>query len=112
MSSYQRGRHAKPSAGRRRLVTRAVGATAVPFAALLALAAPAAADAADYLYELEVRHAAWTAQELLDAGYRACSMMDRGIPASEVTDRLDREMGFGVALAFDIASMAVIHLDC
>ncbi|MDZ4268862.1 MAG: DUF732 domain-containing protein [Mycobacterium sp.] len=112
MSSYQRSRHAKPSAGRRRLVTWALGATAVPFAALLAQAAPAAADAADYLYELEVRHTAWTAQELLDAGYRACSMMDRGVPASDVTDRLDREMGFGVALAFDIVSMAVIHLDC
>lgn len=81
-------------------------------AALLAAAAPAVADEDDYLYVLEVRHASWTAQELLAAGYRACSMMDRGIPASDVTDRLDRDMGFGVALAFDIVSMAVIHLDC
>lgn len=37
---------------------------------------------------------------------------ERGTPASDVTDHLDRERGFGVALAFDIVSAAVVHLGC
>ncbi len=80
--------------------------------ALFVGAAPAAADTASFLSVLEDRHTSWTSQELLAAGNTACSMIERGTPASVVTDHLDRERGFGVALAFDIVSAAVVHLGC
>ena len=98
MSSYQR-----------RLLAAAATAAC---AALFVETAPAAADSAGFLSVLEPRHTSWTSQELLTAGHTACSMINRGTPASVVTDHLDREMGFGVALAFDIVSAAVIHLGC
>ncbi|GAB3217173.1 DUF732 domain-containing protein [Mycolicibacterium hippocampi] len=102
MSSYQRSR----AAGL--LAASATGACV----ALFVGAAPAAADTASFLAALEDRHTSWTSQELSTAGHTACSMIERGTPASEVTDHLDRERGFGVALAFDIVSAAVVHLGC
>jgi hypothetical protein len=78
----------------------------------LVQAAPAAADDDAYLLEVEHRYTMMTAQQLLAAGHRACSIVDSGEPASSATDMLSRELGVGVSIAFGIVSNAIIHLGC
>ncbi len=90
----------------------AVTACAAAAVALLTPAAPASADAADFLHRVQPRYVFMTAPQLLAAGYRACAIIEHGDPSSDAVEQLDRELGIGVPVAFDIVQAAVIHLGC
>jgi Flp pilus assembly protein TadB len=92
-----------------------VRALCVPFAAAavaIGLAAPAAAADNDYLETLQPRLTFLSPSQLMAAGDEVCRVIHAGAPSSAAVDRLSRDMGVSVPVAFEIVSAAVIHLGC
>jgi hypothetical protein len=92
-------------------MVRSLLATLLVAPAALALAAPAAADEAEYL-ELRERLVFLTADQLLTEGRRVCQATANGMGASDIVGMVRRDLGASSAAATDIVTTAIIELDC
>jgi hypothetical protein len=87
-------------------VVFAVGATT------LGLAAPAAADSGTYLQALQPRYAYLSESQLLSTGKEACATARSGVPASDNTIKVSKELGISTSAAYEIVVNAINHLGC
>ncbi len=81
-------------------------------ATAIGTAAPASADSATYLKTLQPTYAYLSASQLQSAGSKVCSAMHSGMPASDVTQMLSKDMGVSVSAAYEIVIAAINHLGC
>ncbi|MFY9921710.1 MAG: DUF732 domain-containing protein [Mycobacterium sp.] len=84
----------------------AVGASTV------GLAAPASADTDTYLETLQTRYAYLSEQQLLSAGNQACATARSGVPASENTIKVSKDLGVSTSAAYEIVAASVKYLGC
>ena len=87
-------------------VTFAIGATTIGFAA------PAAADTNSYLQSLHPTYAYLSESQLLSAGQQACATARSGVPASDNTIKVSKDMGISTSAAYNIVVNAINHLGC
>ena len=78
----------------------------------LALAAPAAADNAGYLHELQASYPTVGAQQLLSEGNWVCSAIRGDMNATDAVVMVQKDIGVSVPAAGDIVAAAVVHLGC
>jgi hypothetical protein len=90
----------------------AVGATAI------GLAAPAAADSSTYLHSstylqsLHPRYAFLSESQLLSAGNQAYATARSGVPASDNTITVSKDLGVSTSAAYEIVVASINHLGC
>jgi len=84
----------------------AVGAT------LIGLAAPATADTASYLQSVGPTYAYMSESQLLSAGHQACATARSGMPASDNTIKVSKDMGISTSAAYNIVVNSINHLGC
>ena len=84
----------------------AVGSTTI------GLAAPAAADTSSYLESLHPTYAYLSESQLLSAGQQACATARSGVPASDNTIKVSKDMGISTSAAYNIVVNAINHLGC
>ena len=75
-------------------------------------AAPAAADDAGYLSHLQDRFSFLSSQQLLAEGHKVCSVMGRGVGASDAVTMVTKDLGVTIAVAADIVAGAADDLGC
>jgi hypothetical protein len=95
--------------------TRMVPALGVLFAvgaSTIGLAAPATADTASYLQSVQPTYAYMSESQLLSAGHQACATARRGIPASDNTIKVSKDMGISTSAAYNIVVNSINHLGC
>jgi hypothetical protein len=80
--------------------------------ASLAFAAPAAADEAEYLHELQPSYLYLSPQELLSEGMKVCQVARTALPAPNIVVMVQRDLKVSVTTAGDIVAAAVVQLDC
>jgi hypothetical protein len=98
------------SASRRVIGVFALGALSA--ASAIGLAAPAAADSGTYLQSVHTRYAYMSESQLLSAGNQACATARSGVPASDNTFRLSKDLGMSTSAAFEIVKASINHLGC
>jgi hypothetical protein len=84
----------------------AVGATTI------GLAAPASADTSSYLESVHPTYAYMSESQLLSAGQQACATARSGVPASDNTIKVSKDMGISTSAAYNIVVNAINHLGC
>ncbi|AMO63082.1 Protein of uncharacterised function (DUF732) [Mycolicibacterium phlei] len=80
--------------------------------AAIPLAAPAAADADEFVRKVQAKWVYLSADQVMTAGNQACAALRSGVPASVVIDNLNQGLGVSVLAAQDIVSTAVVELGC
>ena len=83
-----------------------------PIVASLAFAAPAGADSAEYLHQVQPFYTNFTAEQSLSEGFRVCSAIGSGMNAPDAVEMVQKDIGASVPAAGDIVSAAVVYLDC
>ena len=78
----------------------------------LAFAAPASADTAGYLAELQPFYPTLSSQQLLTEGYKVCNATRSGTSSAVALQMVQKDIGVSVPTAGDIVSAAVVHLGC
>nr|WP_234712955.1 DUF732 domain-containing protein [Mycolicibacterium komanii]CRL76806.1 hypothetical protein CPGR_04611 [Mycolicibacterium komanii] len=91
---------------------RIIGSLIAAAGTAVAFAAPAAADQADFVRQLQEKYVFLGADQLISAGNQACAAGARGVPAAETVMRIRDELGISTAAAGDIVSLAVVELGC
>jgi hypothetical protein len=89
-----------------------VGALIAAFAAAVAFAAPAAADADEFVRTMQIRYAFLSEEQLLSAGAKACNLIGSGAPAADAVIMVRNDLGVSVSAAGEIVSSAVVDLGC
>lgn len=84
----------------------AVGATTI------GLAGPAAADTTSYLQSVQPTYAYMSESQLLSAGRQACASARSGMPASDTTIKVSKDMGISTSAAYNIVVNSINHLGC
>ncbi|WP_142392697.1 DUF732 domain-containing protein [Mycobacterium sp. 3519A] len=92
--------------------SKAVRVVIVGAAMSLAFAPSAAADSAGFLHAVVPTYNNVTPQQLLTAGYNACSSIRGGMNSTDAILQVQHEIGVSVPAAGDIVSAAVVHLGC
>jgi hypothetical protein len=87
------------------------GVGAVSAFAVMA-AAPAQADAATYLQQLQTRYVYLNPQQLLAEGYRVCQAERSGVNSSDVVSMVYRDLPVPMSAALDIQVGAIDELGC
>lgn len=100
------------SASRRVTGACALGALTVAAASAIGLAAPAAADTDTYLETLQTRYAYLSEQQLLSAGNQACATALSGVPASDNTIKVSKDLGVSTSAAYEIVAASIKYLGC
>ena len=95
-----------------RWLTGAFALGALSAGAAIGLAAPASADSASYLAAVAPRYAYMSDSQLMSAGNQACSNARSGIPASDSTIKISKDMGISTSAAYEIVVNAMNHLGC
>ncbi|MDT5004218.1 MAG: hypothetical protein QOJ24_1394 [Mycobacterium sp.] len=90
----------------------ALGAFFAVAAATTGLAAPAAADTTSYLQSVQPTYAFMSESQLLSAGHQACASARSGIPASDNTIKVSKDMGISTSAAYNIVVNSINHLGC
>jgi hypothetical protein len=90
----------------------ALGAFIAVAATTTGLAAPAAADTASYLQSVQSTYAFMSESQLLSAGHQACASARSGIPASDNSIKISKEMGISTSAAYNIVVNSINHLGC
>jgi hypothetical protein len=92
---------------------------AIPLAVLFGAAAtaigtatPAAADSSSYLQSVAPRYAYMSDSQLLAAGNQACATARSGVPASDNTIKLSKQLGISTSAAYEIVLASINHLGC
>jgi hypothetical protein len=79
----------------------------------LGFAAPAsAADSNEYLTKLQPRYNYLSSSQLMAAGNKACAAMQSGVPASDVSTMISRDLGVSVSAGYEISVNAINYLGC
>jgi hypothetical protein len=78
----------------------------------LAFAAPASADTAGYLGELQDFYPTLSTQQLLTEGQKVCNATRSGRNSVDALQMVQKDLGVSVPAAGDIVSAAVVHLGC
>jgi hypothetical protein len=81
-------------------------------ASTIGLAAPATADTASYLQSVQPTYAYMSESQLLSAGHQACATARSGIPASDNTIKVSKDMGISTSAAYNIVVNSINHLGC
>ena len=81
-------------------------------AATIGLAAPAAADSSTYLESLHPRYAYMSESQLMSAGNQACANARSGVPASDSTIEVSKDLGISTSAAYEIVVASINHLGC
>jgi hypothetical protein len=84
----------------------AVGATTI------GLAAPASADTASYLQSVHPTYNYMSESQLLSAGHQACATARSGMPASDNTIKVSKDLGISTSAAYNIVVNSINHLGC
>jgi hypothetical protein len=84
----------------------AVGATTT------GLAAPASADSSTFLDSLHTRYAYLSESQLMSAGNQACVTARSGVPASDNTIKVSKDLGISTSAAYEIVVASINHLGC
>lgn len=95
-----------------RWVTGAFALGALSAAAAIGLAAPASADTTSYLQSVHTRYAYLSESQLLNAGNRVCATARSGVPASDNTIQVSKELGISTSAAYEIVVASINHLGC
>ncbi|WP_231983464.1 DUF732 domain-containing protein [Mycobacterium sp. 852002-51961_SCH5331710] len=91
---------------------RIIGLLIAAAATAVALAAPAAADHAQFVRQLQEQYVFLGADQLISAGNFVCAEAARGVPAAETVMKIRDDLGISTAAAGDIVSLAVVELGC
>jgi hypothetical protein len=76
-------------------------------------AAPAHADAGNYLQLLDDKYAYLSKQQLLAEGYKVCAAFNHGMSAAPAVEMVQKDLGgVSVAVAVDIVGAAAVGLGC
>ena len=78
----------------------------------LGLAAPASAASNDYLDKLQPRYDYLSSSQLMAEGNKACAAMRSGMPASDVTTMVSKDLGVSVSAGYEITVNAISSLGC
>ena len=81
-------------------------------ASAIGLAAPASADTDTYLTEPATRYAYLSESQLLSAGNQACATARSGVPASDNTIKVSKDLGISTSAAYEIVVASINHLGC
>jgi hypothetical protein len=95
-----------------RWVTGAFTLGALSAAAAIGLAAPASADSSSYLQSVHTRYAYLSESQLLNAGNQVCATARSGVPASDNTIQVSKELGISTSAAYEIVVASINHLGC
>jgi hypothetical protein len=90
----------------------ALGAFFAVAATTTGLAAPAAADTTSYLQSVQPTYAFMSESQLLSAGHQACASARSGMPASDNTIKVSKDMGISTSAAYNIVVNSINHLGC
>jgi hypothetical protein len=90
----------------------ALGVLSAVAVTTLGLAAPASAESNQYLDKLQPRYNYMSSAQLMAAGNKACSAMHSGMPASDVTVMMSKDMGVSMSTAYEITVNAINYLGC
>ena len=101
-----------PTASRWTKPLSALGIGSAVAAATLGLAAPASAESSDYLQKLQPRYDYLSSSQLMAAGQKACAAMQSGMPASDVTTMVSKDLGVSVSAGYEISVNAINNLGC
>jgi hypothetical protein len=91
---------------------RALGVLSAVAVTTLGLAAPASAEDSTYLQMLQPRYNYLSASQLMSAGNKACSATQSGMPASDITVMLSKDLGVSTSTAYEIVVNAFNYLGC
>ena len=80
--------------------------------ATIGLAAPAAADSSTYLQALAPRYTYLSESQLMSAGNQACANARSGVPASDNTIMISKDLGISTSAALEIVINSINHLGC
>lgn len=100
------------SASRWTKPVRTLGVISAFTATTLALAAPASAESSEYLDKLQPRYAYLSTSQLMSAGNQACASARSGMPASDNTIKVSKDMGISTSAAYEIVVDAINYLGC
>jgi hypothetical protein len=89
-----------------------LGVLSAVAATTLGLAAPASAAESDYLQKLQPYYNYLSSSQLMAAGNKACAAMRSGMPASDATSMVSKDLGVSVSVGYDITINAINHLGC
>jgi hypothetical protein len=78
----------------------------------LGLAAPASATTSEYLDKLQPRYNYLSSSQLMTVGNKACAAMRSGMPASDVTTMVSKDLGVSVSAGYEISVNAINYLGC
>jgi hypothetical protein len=90
----------------------ALGILSAAAVTTLGFAAPASAESNDYLNNLQPRYASLSASQLTAAGNNACAAIRSGMPASDATVMVSKNLGVSLSTAYDIVRNATSYLGC
>jgi hypothetical protein len=77
------------------------------------VAAPAHADAAEYLQMLDDKYTYLSTQQLLTEGYKICAVLNQGTTSTPVVEMVQKDLGgVSVAVAEDVVGSAAVGLGC
>ena len=93
-------------------VVAALGVLLAAAATTIGLAAPASADSATYLQSLRPTYAYLSESQLLSEGNKVCASARSGVPASDNTIMVSKDLGVSTSAAYEIVSASTIHLGC
>jgi hypothetical protein len=89
-----------------------LGVLSAVAATTLGLAAPAAAAESEYLHKLQPRYNYLSSSQLLSAGSKICSANHSGMPASDTTVMVSKDLGVSTSAAYEIVVNAINYLGC
>jgi hypothetical protein len=75
-------------------------------------AAPAHADAAEYLQLLDDKYAYLSEQQLLDEGHKVCATLHRGAASPPAVSMVQKDLGVSTPVALDVVAAAFAALSC
>lgn len=87
-------------------------AAAAAAAVGVAFAAPASADQAEFIREIQSEYVFLTTDQLISIGHQICAATASGVPASDAVMMVRDELGMSVPGAGDVVSTAIVELGC
>jgi hypothetical protein len=90
----------------------ALGIVSAVAATTLGLAAPASAASSEYLDKLQPRYNYLSSSQLMAEGSKACAAMRSGMPASDVSTMVSKDLGVSVSAGYEISVNAINYLGC
>ena len=95
-----------------RWVTGACALGALSAASAIGLASPASADSSSFLQSVHTRYAFLSESQLLSAGNQICADARSGVPASDNTIQVSKDLGISTSAAYEIVVASINHLGC